>query len=89
MTSFGAKQITEGPFMPTFKGQVYHLIGSLLADSEPRFLQIYFVSDYTELNMAIFPSLIAYIRITEHAESSKPICAEFQSSFGVNSTRKQ
>ena len=50
MTSFGAKQITEGPFMPTFKvqGQVYHLIGSLLADSEPRFLQIYFVPDHTE-----------------------------------------
>ncbi|GBP82283.1 hypothetical protein EVAR_86637_1 [Eumeta japonica] len=50
MTSFGAKQITEGPFMPTFKvqGQVYHLIGSLLPQNEPKFLQIYFVSNYNE-----------------------------------------
>ncbi|GBP61623.1 hypothetical protein EVAR_27510_1 [Eumeta japonica] len=32
MTSFGAKEIREGNFMPTFKvqGQVYHLIGDLL-----------------------------------------------------------
>lgn len=37
MTSFGAKQITEGSFMPTFKvqGQVYHLKGSLLPENEP------------------------------------------------------
>ncbi|CAH2098232.1 unnamed protein product [Euphydryas editha] len=50
MTSFGAKQITEAPFKPTFKvqGQVYHLIGSLLPDNEHRFLQIYFISNYTE-----------------------------------------
>lgn len=32
MTSFRAKEIREGNFMPTFKvqGQVYHLIGNLL-----------------------------------------------------------
>ena len=31
MTSFGAKEIREGNFMPTFKGQgqLYHLIGNL------------------------------------------------------------
>lgn len=42
MTSFGAKQISEGPFMPTFKvqSQVYHLIGSLLPEEQPKFLQI-------------------------------------------------
>lgn len=49
MTSFGAKEIKKGNFMPTFKvqGQVYHLIGSLLPslDREPSFLQIYFVGD--------------------------------------------
>lgn len=35
MTSFGAKEIREGNFMPTFKieGQVYHLICSLLPSS--------------------------------------------------------
>ncbi|XP_063215615.1 uncharacterized protein LOC134527152 [Bacillus rossius redtenbacheri] len=50
MTSFGVKQISEGNFMPTFKiqGQVCHLIGSLLPENEPKFLQIYFVSDYKE-----------------------------------------
>lgn len=50
MTSFGAKQITEAAFMPTFKvqGQVYHLIGSLLPTDEPRFLQIYFVNNYQQ-----------------------------------------
>ncbi|VVC31227.1 OTU domain,Reverse transcriptase domain [Cinara cedri] len=49
MTSFGAKQIIEDGFMPTFivKGQVYHLIGSLqaLPQQNPQFLQIYFVGD--------------------------------------------
>lgn len=36
--------------MPTFKvqGQVYHLIGSLLPENDPKFLQIHFVSDYQE-----------------------------------------
>lgn len=50
MTLFGAKQITEGSFMPTFKiqGQFYHLIVSLLPKKEPNVLQIYFVSDYQE-----------------------------------------
>ncbi|KAL4125969.1 hypothetical protein QTP88_010201 [Uroleucon formosanum] len=49
MTSFGAKQIIEDLFMPTFKvkDQVYHLIGSLqaLPQQNPQFLQIYFVGD--------------------------------------------
>ncbi|CAG9772259.1 unnamed protein product [Ceutorhynchus assimilis] len=49
MTSFGAKQIVEDGFMPTFKvqGQVYHLHGSLLPESErnAQFLQIHFVSE--------------------------------------------
>nr|XP_036224337.1 uncharacterized protein LOC118681904 isoform X2 [Bactrocera oleae]XP_036226591.1 uncharacterized protein LOC118682310 isoform X3 [Bactrocera oleae] len=48
MTSFGAKEIREGNFMPTFKvqGQVYHLIGDLLPSvgAQLEFLQIYFVS---------------------------------------------
>lgn len=49
MTSFGAKEVKEGNFMPTFKiqGQVYHRIGSLLPSTgqEPSFLQIYFVGN--------------------------------------------
>ena len=49
MTSFGAKQVLEHSFMPTFKvqGQVYHLVGSLLPlpQQEPQFLQIYFVGE--------------------------------------------
>ncbi|KAL0860565.1 hypothetical protein ABMA27_009936 [Loxostege sticticalis] len=50
MTSFGAKQVSEPGFMPTFKvqGQVYHLIGSLLPEDSPQFLQIYFISNYQE-----------------------------------------
>lgn len=55
MTSFGAKEIREGNFMPTFKieGQVYHLIGSLLPSSgqNPQFLQIYFISDADQLSL--------------------------------------
>lgn len=49
MTSFGAREVKEGNFMPTFKiqGQVYHRIGSLIAEpqEQPSFLQIYFVGD--------------------------------------------
>ena len=49
MTSFGAKKVNEGNFMPTFKvqGQVYHQIGSITVapQHEPSFLQIYFVGD--------------------------------------------
>lgn len=45
MTSFGAKIVIEGNFMPTFKiqGQVYHRIGSLFPASgnTHQFLQIY------------------------------------------------
>lgn len=55
MTSFGAKEIREGNFMPTFKveGQVYHLIGSLLPSpgQSPQFLQIYFISDADQLSL--------------------------------------
>lgn len=62
MTSFGAKQITDRSFMPTFKiqEQVYHLIGSLLPKNEPEFLQIYFVSitkNRQILETVIFPNL--------------------------------
>ncbi|GFS59151.1 uncharacterized protein TNCV_70251 [Trichonephila clavipes] len=43
MTSFGAEEIKEGNFMPTFKvqGQVYNRIGSLMARAhqKPSFLQ--------------------------------------------------
>ncbi|UYV61785.1 hypothetical protein LAZ67_1006539 [Cordylochernes scorpioides] len=50
MTSFGARQVVEQGYMPTFKvqGQVYHVIGSLLPepDSEHKFLQIYFIDNY-------------------------------------------
>ncbi|UYV60631.1 hypothetical protein LAZ67_1001719 [Cordylochernes scorpioides] len=50
MTSFGARQVVEQGYMPTFKfqGQVYHVIGSLLPepDSEQKFLQIYFIDNY-------------------------------------------
>ncbi|CAG5049615.1 unnamed protein product [Parnassius apollo] len=57
MTSFGAQQISEGPFMPH---QIYHLIGSLLPEDQPKFLQIYFVSDYNEqsnIRNQYFPNL--------------------------------
>lgn len=63
MTSFGAKVIREGNFMPTFKvqGQVYHLIGNLLPaeGAQPEFLQIYFVShaDQVSLRSNLNPSL--------------------------------
>ncbi|UYV73419.1 hypothetical protein LAZ67_10003111 [Cordylochernes scorpioides] len=50
MTSFGARQVVEQGYMPTFKvqGQVCHVIGSLLPepDSEHKFLQIYFIDNY-------------------------------------------
>ncbi|UYV67468.1 hypothetical protein LAZ67_5000717 [Cordylochernes scorpioides] len=50
ITSFGARQVVEQGYMPTFKvqGQVYHVIGSLLPepDSEHKFLQIYFIDNY-------------------------------------------
>ena len=49
MTSFGAKFVTQGGFMPTFKvqGQVYHRIGSLLPEDNEncQFLQIYFTGN--------------------------------------------
>lgn len=53
MTSFGASNIVNfGAFESTFKvrGQIYHLIGSLLPvnEMEPKFLQIYFMGDDDE-----------------------------------------
>jgi len=55
MTSFGAKEIREQNFRPTFKieGQVYHLIGSLLPPSGQnlQFLQFYFISDADHLSL--------------------------------------
>ncbi len=52
MTSFGANEIREEGFMPTFKvqGQIYHRIGSLLPgpDQPPKFLQIYFMGNSAE-----------------------------------------
>ncbi|CAE1273773.1 unnamed protein product [Acanthosepion pharaonis] len=60
MASFGGKAISEGRSMPTFKvqGQVYHLMGSLLADQgePPQFLQIYFLADYNEQRLVILHS---------------------------------
>uniref|UniRef100_A0A8D9E7B6 OTU domain-containing protein n=1 Tax=Cacopsylla melanoneura TaxID=428564 RepID=A0A8D9E7B6_9HEMI len=68
MTSFGAKEIREGNFMPTFKvqGQVYHRIGSLLPPPElqPAFLQIYFVGDdekETDIRCQNFPATKPYL----------------------------
>ena len=77
MTSFGAKRIIEGNYMPTFKvqGQVYHLVGSLLPalQEEPKFLQIYFVGDdereahirCTNFN-DVRPALIAQLQVMLH-----------------------
>ena len=49
MTSFGAKFVTQGVFIPTFKvqGQVYHRNGSLLPEENEnwQFLQIYFMGN--------------------------------------------
>lgn len=55
MNSFGAKEIREQNFMPTFQieDQVYHLIDSLLPPSgqNPQFLQIYLISDADQLSL--------------------------------------
>ncbi|KAE9525651.1 hypothetical protein AGLY_014178 [Aphis glycines] len=55
ITSFGATKVIRDSFMPTFKiqGQIYHRTDSLLPfpDTEPQFLQIYFVGNRNdELN---------------------------------------
>lgn len=54
MTSFGANEVREGNFMPTFKvyGQVYHRIGSLLPlpGNDAQFLQIYFLPEDNQLS---------------------------------------
>lgn len=64
MTSFGAKNLTEGNFMPTFKvqGQVYHRIGSLISSSpdDAKFLQIYFIGEddrEVKLRCGCFPEV--------------------------------
>lgn len=64
MTSFRAKTVNEGGFIPTFKiqGQVYHRIGSVLLSyaNEPSFLQIYFVGNdekEAELRSNVFPAI--------------------------------
>ncbi|GFV78840.1 uncharacterized protein TNCV_4079401 [Trichonephila clavipes] len=64
MTSFGAKEIKEGNFMPTFKvqGQVYHRKGSLMAraNQKPSFLQIYFMGDdhrEKDIRCGIYPEI--------------------------------
>jgi hypothetical protein len=52
MISFGATEIIRDNYMPTFKvqGQIYHQAGSLLplADSDHKFLQIYFMGTTDE-----------------------------------------
>ncbi|GFX87317.1 uncharacterized protein TNCV_3368871 [Trichonephila clavipes] len=64
MTSFGAKEVHEGNYVPTFKiqGQLYHLIGSLLPvyNAREAFLQMYFISDYIlqrDARLRCFPNL--------------------------------
>ncbi|XP_074108441.1 uncharacterized protein LOC141533449 [Cotesia typhae] len=64
MTSFGAKEVKEGNYMPTFKiqGQVYHRIGSLMAEphQHPSFLQLYFLGDdkrESEIRCGITPGI--------------------------------
>ncbi|XP_074102059.1 ATP-dependent DNA helicase pif1-like [Cotesia typhae] len=64
MTSFGAKEVKEGNYMPTFKiqGQVYHRIGSLMAEphQHPSFLQLYFLGDdkrESEIRCGITPGV--------------------------------
>jgi len=55
MTSFGANEIAEENFMPSFKiqGQVHHLIGSLLPEigNNAKFLQIYFMSESDRISI--------------------------------------
>lgn len=87
MTSFGAKEIREGNFMPTFKvqGQVYHLIGNLLPaeGAQPEFLQIYFVShaDQVSLRSNINPALqidlIDALQTYLHAHNSYIQCFKY------------
>lgn len=77
MTSFGGKQVTADGFLPTFKvkGQVYHLIGSILPEpgQGSQYLQIYFVGeDEREVNIRCFkypnlkPNLIKQLQDMLH-----------------------
>nr|XP_026491794.1 uncharacterized protein LOC113397591 [Vanessa tameamea] len=69
MTSFGAKEIREGNFMPTFKvqGQVYNLIGNLLPaeGAQPEFLQIYFLSHADQVSLRSNLNPILQIELIE------------------------
>ncbi|GFQ78932.1 ATP-dependent DNA helicase [Trichonephila clavata] len=60
MTSFGAKEIKEGNFMPIFKvqGQVYHRMAG--DHQKPSFLQIYFMGDdhrEKDIRCGIYPGI--------------------------------
>ncbi|PHT96457.1 hypothetical protein BC332_34617 [Capsicum chinense] len=90
MTSFGATEISEGHFMPTFKiqGQVYHLIGSLLPPNKDvsKYLQIYFVSDYraqVDIRMSIIPTLKRELvtQLQEMLHGINPYVVSFKSAL--------
>ncbi|GBP95552.1 hypothetical protein EVAR_67758_1 [Eumeta japonica] len=77
MTSFGAKKVREGNFMPNFKvqGQVYHRIGSLMSEpnQKPSFLQIYFVGDENQekdircgIYPDVYPDLVHQLQLMLH-----------------------
>jgi len=80
MTSFFGKQVTADGFLPTFKvkGQVYHLIGSILPEpgQDAQYLQIYFVDeDEREANIRCskYPNL----------KPNKYVTFSFTKSFNV------
>ncbi|XP_008482471.2 uncharacterized protein LOC103519163 [Diaphorina citri] len=90
MTSFGAKEVHEGNFMPTFKvqGQVYHRIGSLLpvSDKDPSFLQIYFVgNEEREMSLrcqhypGVKPGLISQLQKMLH--DNNPYIKDFKTAM--------
>ncbi|XP_013922463.1 PREDICTED: uncharacterized protein LOC106549361 [Thamnophis sirtalis] len=64
MTSFGAREVKEGNFMPTFKvqGQVHHRTGNIMVgpQQQPSFLQIYCVGDddnERDIHCGIYPGV--------------------------------
>ncbi|GFV02612.1 helitron_like_N domain-containing protein [Trichonephila clavipes] len=73
MTSFGATNIVNANYMPTFKvqGQIYHHVGSLLPfpKANHKYLQIYFMGNTDEqinrrcqLNMSIKREIVAELQ---------------------------
>lgn len=96
MTSFGAKEVHEGNFMPTFKiqGQVYHRIGSLLPSPEqiPSFLQIYFVGD-DEIEVDIRSGLLNNLKpclvneLQKCLHNNNPYIRDFKSTIESVRTR--